>query len=333
MAGILLVRALFIDNEKYPVSDPYLTLFGNSNIGFFAYLTPLFVLYGTRLRSLKVLHDTLVVLSIISILYCLYLLFIVRSDYIPTLFKTIPIFIIFFPYIKKYKGIVMMSIIITMYVMFFIDERAMFLMMLLCIISYILVVIVNNRLISRVCSFLFVSIPVGVLVSALLWNISIYEILEDMYLDSYSQFKDSRSFIFFELAEDLTYSDAWIWGKGIFGTHYSSMMQHVKGGDAVFRIGVEVGFLQYLLKGGLVYLILYMVTLIIAIYLGLNRSNNKLVRMIALILSGHFLLSIVSEYPKLDIPNVVFWILIGCCYSPRILKLNDKEIGDFFIKN
>ena len=70
---------------------------------------------------------------------------------------------------------------------------------------------------------------------------------------------DTRTFLYQELAEDLTMTDSWIMGKGAFSHYYSHifLISDSEGSDFHYRMTVEVGVLNFLLHGGLVYVILY----------------------------------------------------------------------------
>jgi hypothetical protein len=63
---------------------------------------------------------------------------------------------------------------------------------------------------------------------------------------------DTRSFLFIEFFQDFKNSD-WIFGRGFLGTYFSQYFLDWDGvgGDSFQRFSVEIGFLDFLLKGGL----------------------------------------------------------------------------------
>ena len=141
---------------------------------------------------------------------------------------------------------------------------------------------------------------------------------------------DSRTFLYFEFSEDFFRHNSWLFGKGILGSYYSETMDIAMSNgeysDFKNRIGIETGFLQYILKGGLLYLISYMLLLIFAIFNALKYSKNDFLKIAALILAGRFFISTISEYPCFDLKNIVVWILIGLCINKKTLNLSNDDV-------
>lgn len=125
-----------------------------------------------------------------------------------------------------------------------------------------------------------ISVSLAILIYSLYYGVSIFEILQDLYFDTNDMAQDTRSFIFYELSEDLTRNHEWIYGKGMLGVCYSPFFDSSTNpnADSAYRIGLEVGFLQYLLKGGLLYLSLIMLTFLGAIYNAFFKSKTLLSR-------------------------------------------------------
>ena len=140
---------------------------------------------------------------------------------------------------------------------------------------------------------------------------------------------DTRTFLYEEVFDDLTESKAWLLGKGINGTYYSSYFDQKRvNADAADRILVEVGFLDYLLKGGLVQTILYMLLLLLAIFNCYYRSSSKSMVLIGAILLAHYVLLFVEDVPRYDLYNFAMWFCIGMSFSPTLLEQDD----DFFLE-
>ena len=71
---------------------------------------------------------------------------------------------------------------------------------------------------------------------------------------------DTRTFLYTELFRDLTPAEL-LYGRGFLGTYFSEYINELSptrddAGDFYQRFGSEVGLLQLLLKGGLVYYLL-----------------------------------------------------------------------------
>lgn len=85
---------------------------------------------------------------------------------------------------------------------------------------------------------------------------------------------DTRSGVNLDVIEQIVNSDKFYIGRGFEGTYYN-----VYHGD---RDGIETGYLQLILKGGLVYAILMSLYFIPAIFLGIFKTNNSDIRVCAL---------------------------------------------------
>ena len=82
---------------------------------------------------------------------------------------------------------------------------------------------------------------------------------------------DTRSYMYIEMALDLTNTNSWILGKGAYSHYYSEFEhQNFKGQGVDYgRVTTEVPFLNYLLRGGVVYVFLYLSLFIVAIFKGI----------------------------------------------------------------
>ena len=144
-----------------------------------------------------------------------------------------------------------------------------------------------------------ISVSLAIIIYSLYYGVSIFEILQDLYFDTNDMAQDTRSFIFYELSEDLTRNHEWIYGKGMLGVCYSPFFDSSTNpnADSAYRIGLEVGFLQYLLKGGLLYLSLIMLTFLGAIYNAFFKSKSKFIKTIGVLLFVNFVILCISYTP------------------------------------
>ena len=133
--------------------------------------------------------------------------------------------------------------------------------------------------------------------------------------------------------EEYFYSDMktqdWIIGRGIDGKYYCpDVRQEV---ITNYRGVIETGYLQTILKGGLISLGLFLLIAIPAIFKGLFHSKNLLSRGAAI----WILYVLICSYPAVintfTLRYLLVWIAIGICYSPKIRNEPDKDIRDFFL--
>ncbi|MFT4800478.1 MAG: hypothetical protein ACI93N_000236 [Flavobacteriaceae bacterium] len=154
------------------------------------------------------------------------------------------------------------------------------------------------------------------------------------------EFQDSRTFLFTELRGELAKTQDQLFGRGSLGTYFSQFFENTRSfwekqgynghvdlwGDDPKRITVEVGYLQMLLKGGGVLLILNVVISIITIYLALFRSNNKFIRRLGYYILIITILSLVSFRPAFTPTFIIFWMAIGTILNKKYRMLKDDEI-------
>lgn len=133
---------------------------------------------------------------------------------------------------------------------------------------------------------------------------------------------DSRSFLFIELFSDLKGKD-YILGRGYLGTYYSPYFKDWlgDGGDSSQRFSVEVGFLQIILKGGILFLLITLFVFMKSIYFGImNFKPNNFHFLIATWLLIEFAMLSVENFPSFGVHFFFIWVSIG------ILNKKQKKI-------
>ena len=149
--------------------------------------------------------------------------------------------------------------------------------------------------------------------------------MENTYGNNSSMVQDTRTFLFRELNEDLTSTSSWIYGKGIFGTYYSQVMHNAQMrkdySDNENRLGTECGHLWLLLKGGIIYFIIYVLLFYTAILRG-NKSDNYWLIFLSFILASRLMMMFISFTPSFDISNILIWLFLSFCMLqyPKIYK-------------
>ena len=126
---------------------------------------------------------------------------------------------------------------------------------------------------------------------------------------------------------DMTTND-WIIGKGINGKYFCPTIDNVN--DATgYRESIETGYLQIILKGGLVSLTLLLLILIPAVYKGLFNSKNVLSKSAAIwiFLWIIYLKPIVGN--TFSMHYLIVWIAVGICYSKKIRNMSDITIKSY----
>lgn len=115
---------------------------------------------------------------------------------------------------------------------------------------------------------------------------------------------------------------SWIFGRGVNGC-YSL-------GGNVFRSSLEWGYMWLILKGGIIYLLLYVWILLKAFFNGYRHSNNTLAKALAFLCLVQVLVLIPFGLPSVSVQCLLVWHSVRLLNSNRFLRLSDSEIQQFF---
>ena len=143
---------------------------------------------------------------------------------------------------------------------------------------------------------------------------------------------NNREELFISFIEDMSQKD-WIIGKGIDGTYYApgidgQEFDSVEDKDDRFLI--ECGYLQVILKGGVVNLILLLNIFISAIYLGLFKSKNKFCKIAGFVILLWLIDMFPWGMPALDFRYLLVWICSAICINKNIRNFSEEQITKYF---
>lgn len=114
----------------------------------------------------------------------------------------------------------------------------------------------------------------------------------------------------------------WIIGRGINGTYYCPIF------DNFYRGTIETGYLHIILKGGLIYLALYLFFLAHSAYLGFFRTKNMLTKAMALYLFSHIIYLVPWGLPAFNFEYIILWICVFYCQSKEWRMFSDITIKE-----
>ncbi len=178
---------------------------------------------------------------------------------------------------------------------------------------------------SKKILFLYVTILLIVLGS--LYASNIYNINNNKVFSFLAQRgdEDTRTGVELYFYDDMKIKD-WIVGKGAAGTYFCPDIEVDQVSD--YRSGIETGYLQLILKGGLINLGLLLLIAVPAFIKGIFFSKNLLSKAAGI----WVLLFIVNLYPQnavsFNLSYILVWISIGICFSAKIRKMTDEDIRD-----
>lgn len=141
--------------------------------------------------------------------------------------------------------------------------------------------------------------------------------------------EDTRTGVEVWMYADMSPAD-WVIGKGIKGKYYCPIVDNVNDAEGLgYRDNIETGYLQIILKGGILSLSLLLLIFIPAVYFGLFKSRNVLSKAASM----WIFLWIVYLYPSggivFNMNYVLVWVAVGICYSEKIRNLPDETIKTY----
>lgn len=142
--------------------------------------------------------------------------------------------------------------------------------------------------------------------------------------------EDTRSEVELYFYADMKTKD-WIIGRGINGQYFSPGIEE----DQItnYRSVIETGYLQTILKGGIISLGLFLLIAIPAIIKGLFYSKNTLSKAAGI----WIFMSLINLYPTavntFTLQYLLVWISIGICYSKKIRNLSEEFLINYFHSN
>lgn len=125
----------------------------------------------------------------------------------------------------------------------------------------------------------------------------------------------------------------WTTGKGLNGYYYApgiDKLSMINNHDPDDRYMIEGGYLNMILKGGIVNVVLFAMVALPALFIGFFRSRNFFTKASA----WFVLLWLIDMFPwgmpALNVGYVLFWMSISVCYTASIRNKTDEEIAELF---
>lgn len=120
---------------------------------------------------------------------------------------------------------------------------------------------------------------------------------------------------------------SWVIGRGVNGC-FETSVHSING----MRDGIEYGYLHFVLKGGIPYLLMYVYLLLHSAYLGIFQSNNLLCKAMAF----YCIVNIVALYtatgPDVTLRYFLVWFSICLLEKRHIRNLSDSTISLYINK-
>jgi hypothetical protein len=307
----------------------------DADFGLLVYLVPIVMLFRIDVIFLKGLFNTIFFLGLVYIMLCIYFRspLLMSSDdenrtgmgllEVFTRFLEIPCGFILISY--RYHNI----------------GRRLFSFLIVCLALLLSLIRARRGLIFFQSSFLICGVILSIWVNKKNLAIILFSLFISgvVFYSFIGKINDNNSGMFKRVSERLTedtrsgveqcfYDDMevkdWIIGKGINGAYFCPGID--QGALTEYREVIETGFLNMILKQGLVGLVILLFIIIPAIYKGLFLSNNLLSKAAGI----WILLWLLDSYPAVvyifSLNYIMVWLCISLCNSQYIREMSEEEI-------
>lgn len=143
-------------------------------------------------------------------------------------------------------------------------------------------------------------------------------------------FADDRTFLYEEEIISSIRHNYWLFGRSLARGYDSiSFGRQVKGSlkwSRNERQACETAILNIFNYMGIVGVIAFSCVIFSAVSKAVWQSNNKYIPVLGLYLAFRFFYSWLEEFQRFDTNYVLFWIMVGICYSPQFRSLSDHQL-------
>lgn len=325
---LLLIWSLFTIGRSINTNPrDLLTLFTHYRVGGPDWVTPLAIFFGLSVLNWFKFFPIIEKFLILGICFTIFSLFSSINLSTFTLLSTFSIILLTYKLHRvSVKRILIVSILsYSIYNYLILSNRSSIIILVLMFSFFIFEYFRNNKNNSYKKIFLGLFLFFAGLIFATQVS-SIYNSLtKDKTLTS-----DTRTFLLIEMFKDMNETEKLI-GRGALGQYYSPYFnalkkERVEGGDAADRSTNEIGYLHMILKGGYIMMLLYLLILIPAAYLGIFKSKNTISKM-----SGYLILSFIIMFtliypPEYKIDFILLWMAVGTTISKKIRNFTDEDL-------
>lgn len=192
------------------------------------------------------------------------------------------------------------------------------------------------NMISKSKSKLFRYFPILIIVGVFLIFSQFFENSKEVLFNKMALrlSEDTRSGVFDRFFYFL--KDNMVFGTGMNGTYYCPMWEgEIDGeifGATQYRNLIENGYLQLILTGGIVHIVLFLLVLLPAAIRGIFMSSNQFSKACGIVIFLRLIDMLFYGLPTLTLSYILIWICVGICYKTSITRMTDDEMRIEFKK-
>ena len=320
----------------------YLTikqLLFDPNSGLFLYLTPVVMLIPINSAFLKRAFQTIVILCFVYLIYDMIfikeLIYPVENMHSQAIFEyftqqlSLSCGFLLLTYIyhnKKVNLFVLFTMAVTFIIAVFRARRGLIFMTfsMMFFTFYVYQYFNKTKVVNIILSLFLITI---------LFSIAV-RIYNENRKDTFSLITErigqhSRTEVERYFYRDMKSND-WLIGKGLNGVYFCPGVTEDIGRVTIYRKVVETGYLQVILNGGLVSVVLLLLITIPAMIKGIFYSKNLLAKAAGIWIFLFLLFMYPGTITKFSMHYILVWISVSICYSRQIRNLSDERISAIF---
>ena len=328
---ITVLRGIELDKEalKGIIFDPW--------FGGFLYFAPLIMLFPPKLIYIKKIFDVIVILGVFYVIYDLMFLSdlmdpdgenVLSRDIVEYFSKTLSITVAFIllTYTYHSKPKLFYALCILLLTIFFALVRARRGLLIATVGPIFLLYLLYFYNVKKKSVVIILSALVGFIAL----SIFLYLLNQDAFMANFELMakrgtEDTRSKV-----EDYFFYDMegldWVIGRGMSGKYYSPTI-----GVGNYRSTIETDYLNIILKGGSISLVLLLLIIVPAAVLGIFYSKNTLSKAGGL----WIIFWIINLYPStiqvFTLNYLIVWVSVGLCYSRTFRNIPERVLKFYFL--
>lgn len=334
---LLMFWSIIVIARSFSLSvQDWVTNFGNVYMAL-AWFSPILIILGQKIENWKVIFHALFFMFKLMVISLFFLPFYIDVGKLKTEWSWLlrPLNFMLLIGIKRFRAIKRLIVYLTFIIYILIgvltEQRLEFIYLAILIFLIFIDSLYQIKLKRKILKIIFFS-AVTITITVFTYG---YKNLNDILIQ-YIEYQDTRVFLYEELFEELNVNEKII-GRGSLGTYYSHFMEHTKyytinilkyewWGDSSTRITIEVGYLQMILKGGIILFFLTAYFMLKASYLGIFKSKSKFVKRLGVYIFILSVLSLISFRPAFTPTFILLWMAIGTVLNKHNRSLTDEEV-------
>lgn len=248
----------------------------------------------------------------------------------------ISIYILFMPYLKfKWKILVLVVAIISVLMALHFRTNIFKIAISFLILTIFFIHFLSKKPVLNVIHKVIFISPL----LFLLMSFNGYNIFEEVSTHNYkikgndkneiNMTSDTRSFLYIEVLDTFESTSQLIFGLSSSGHYRSIWFQDTGGAMDGRRFRTEVNILNILIYHGVLGVTIFLILLYKISYLAINNSNNKLSKMLGILIASRWFLSFIEEFTQFDLNYYFLWLVLGLISSNYFRSMTDYQIKNF----